>query len=657
MNKMYDTYCNAIAAYYAGEPIMSDEAFDALEQNLLASGVIKDKVRFEVSNKIETKHLVPALSLAAIHTKSVFSAELYNTVHNIVKTSSCVIQHKYDGMGCEATYAADGTLQKVVTRGNGYVGYDVTAKFVAANKVPIKLAAYDSPYQIRFEAVIKRDTFEKRYHYNEDGSVRYKNERNTAAAFVKSDTMYGMSDVDPIAYMFVAVSEDQPNDFYEYSNALKILSDIDWPDEFIAKTYIANDCDDFISVCNAIANERTLFDYRIDGIVVKPLTDDAFIKQEFANAAEYANMIALKLDAQSAVTKVTKIDWRQKINGELFPRVELEPVDLDGTTVKAASAFNYGFLKQYNIWPGAIVRIEKGGDIIPDIQECLQAGDESLANIPEHAYVDGIHLMLPEEYARGSRFIKGVCKLNIDGLGWTYAERIYKRLIDLQSANIIKLTWPDAPSIADLFELVVNNADKSLFNLLAFDSNNKNDSTVIAGLIDRFNSIHLTHFIECMQVPGIGSKAAYILCAFYSKNIVVFNAARQVNKRAISQFIEDSTLQQLLDKYPSHFVMFDDIYKDESNKQDNATETAHKVKVVMTGSPLPHWKTKKDFIAACEGKLEDVGSNVNDCDYVVTNDVNHMSNKLKAAKAKNKSIITYEQLFATWYTDYKKDDM
>lgn len=77
METQLTLYRKAISAYYSGNPIMSDEAFDALEQQLLDSKVIEHKLRFEKPNEVEVKHLlqrqvIPLVSLYAIHTKSNF---------------------------------------------------------------------------------------------------------------------------------------------------------------------------------------------------------------------------------------------------------------------------------------------------------------------------------------------------------------------------------------------------------------------------------------------------------------------------------------------------------------------------------------------------------------------------------------------------------
>ena len=362
-HKLIQTYKQAIETYYEGNPIMSDEAFDALENQLLQSGQLTKKLRFEKSNTIEVQHLINGIiaalpSLPAIHTKSIFSKELYNHIaQNITQTQNLLIMLKYDGMSCEATYDKNGWLRQVVTKGDGVTGYDCTEKWLKSGKIPahINVSAHNGDVQIRFEAVVKKSQF------HQLSELGYKNERNAASGIVKRQDSQFIEFVDPIAYIVTYAND---NGLLMSGDTKELLLKFGWNEEYIAGQWLAKSFEQWEHVCVTMTNDRDALPYRIDGLVMYPYKPWYQVQ---TNGAEYTNMVALKLDALSAVTKVTRIDWRQRIDGELFPRVELEPVELDGTTVKAASGFNYGFLNDNDIWPGALVRIEKGGDIIPDI--------------------------------------------------------------------------------------------------------------------------------------------------------------------------------------------------------------------------------------------------------------------------------------------------
>ena len=634
-HKLIQTYKQAIETYYEGNPIMSDEAFDALENQLLQSGQLTKKLRFEKSNTIEVQHLINGIiaalpSLPAIHTKSIFSKELYNHIaQNITQTQNLLIMLKYDGMSCEATYDKNGWLRQVVTKGDGVTGYDCTEKWLKSGKIPahINVSAHNGDVQIRFEAVVKKSQF------HQLSELGYKNERNAASGIVKRQDSQFIEFVDPIAYIVTYAND---NGLLMSGDTKELLLKFGWNEEYIAGQWLAKSFEQWEHVCVTMTNDRDALPYRIDGLVMYPYKPWYQVQ---TNGAEYTNMVALKLDALSAVTKVTRIDWRQRIDGELFPRVELEPVELDGTTVKAASGFNYGFLNDNDIWPGALVRIEKGGDIIPDIQECIQPGDKSKAGIPEHAYIDGIHLMLPPEFALEKRFINGVLTLGVDGMGWNFAKRIYESMYQLQDNH--------APVFQDLYTLVVNSNCQQLADALNFDLNKKSDSKVIYGIIERCHNIWADHYFKCLQIPGLGAKGCWNLAMYLDKCEYSFDG---LERAPIDEALTNYTEQYK--KYAGKTikpgkVMLQEIAVEQArrlamNSTYGKSITPTIIKVVMTGSPKSAgFKTKSELLQKFI-QLKDVGDNVDICDLVLTNDLSKSSSKMKKAEAKGAKIMTYE---------------
>lgn len=638
METQITLYKQAIEAYYEGNPIMSDEAFDALESQLLQAGQLSKKLRFEKSNTIEAQHLIDGIiaslpSLPAIHTKSIFDEALYNHIaQNITHTQNLLIMLKYDGMSCEATYDSNGWLKQVVTKGDGTTGYDCTEKWLKCGKIPVHINnILNRTVQIRFEAVVKKSEFHKL------SELGYKNERNAASGIVKRQDSQFIEHVDPIAYIVTYADANgllmSGNSLLMSGNTKEILKSFGWNENYIAGQWTANSFQVWQHICETMTNDRDALPYRIDGLVMYP-NKPWFAVQ--TNGAEYINMVALKLDALSAVTKVTRIDWRQRIDGELFPRVELEPVELDGTTVKAASGFNYGFLNDNDIWPGALVRIEKGGDIIPDIQECIQPGDKSKAGIPEHAYIDGIHLMLPPEFALEKRFINGVLTLGVDGMGWNFAKRIYESMYQLQDNH--------SPVFQDLYTLVVNSNCQQLADALNFDLNKKSDSKVIYGIIERCHNIWADHYFKCLQIPGLGAKGCWNLAMYLDNCEYSFDGLEQA---PIDEALTNYTVQYK--KYvgktiKSGKVMLQEIANEAAQRLQNAGQITNtsKLKVVMTGSPKSSgFKTKSELLQRF-AQLEDVGDNVDICDLVLTNDLSKSSSKMKKAEAKGAKIMTYE---------------
>lgn len=662
--QMYDTYLNAIEAYYSGKPVMSDEAFDAIENTLLQQGVIANKIRFEAPNTVECKHVLDGLeakvvSLAAIHTKSNFTDELYAHCFSRIAQTCVALMLKYDGMSC-ASYYKDGLLQHVLTKGDGLSGYDVTQKFLKNGKVPLRLTQALT-CQIRFEACVPKNRFA------ELSALGYSNERNAASGIVKAKNFDFIEYIDPIAYI---VTRNINGKLYRAASTA-MLKSIGWPTQYIADMLplisdehtIARH--KFIEECNRIAAQRSELPYRIDGIVMRDYDCVQAWQEVMHNGYDYTDMLALKLDAESATSVVTGIDWRQRMNGELFPRVLFEPIELDGSTVKAASGFNWGFLRDNKIYPGSIIRIEKGGDIIPDIQECIQPGpvkdgttDATLYQWPAHAYEAGVHLMLPEEFARSKRFLNGVMCLSIDGLGWSMANRILEGILAYADWTGITLTWPDMPAFQDLFRLVNHaaNANELAVNL-SFDFSKKSDRQVMEGLYERCHSIWASHFLKCLMIPGLGgtaceqvaNKLAGLPYDFSGLNMqpIVNTLEHQLgcyNEFVGKSIVDAKTVQEILQAQKS--------------SEQSATSFDKTVYLVMTGSTkTAGFKSKSEFLQALAKlhtniQFKDAGSNFDNADgetVLVCGDADSNSKKAQATRTAGCKIMTYaDAIEYTW---------
>ena len=171
-----DILNKASEAYYSGNPIMDDDTFDAILRDLQEfekkTGVIySNSPSINVGAKVltelnEVTHSVPMLSLEKCHTIE----ELVKFANN----KELVFSIKLDGLTCRLTYE-NGILVRGETRGNGYVGNDVTEHVKRFKNVPLKI---DKPntYIVDGECIITDEDFAE---INKDGE--YKNSRNLAA--------------------------------------------------------------------------------------------------------------------------------------------------------------------------------------------------------------------------------------------------------------------------------------------------------------------------------------------------------------------------------------------------------------------------------------------------------------------------------------------
>ena len=95
---------------------------------------------------------------------------------------------------------------------------------------------------------------------------------------------------------------------------------------------------------------------------------------------EYSSQ-AYKFDAETKLAKVEEVEWSMSKTGYMIPRVRIEPTQLSGTTVRYASGFNAAFIKDNNIGPGAIIKVEKANEIIPNIVAVLDEESGEWKNV------------------------------------------------------------------------------------------------------------------------------------------------------------------------------------------------------------------------------------------------------------------------------------
>jgi NAD-dependent DNA ligase len=312
-----------------------------------------------------------------------------------------------------------------------------------------------------------------------------------------------------------------------------------------------------------------------------------------------------------------------------------------------------------------LVRIEKGGDIIPDIQECVVPGEHDehvdtcdLYQWPEHAYTDGVHLMLPEKFAYDTRLAKGIMGLNVDGLGGTTAWKITEHLKFMQSIKSVK--YRDYAILYDLFYLIDASLRKSdpvqhLTTALGLSTYSKMDVKVAYGLIERFKTIHLSHFIECLRLPGVGGKVAYCTALeLLGEKVDYFG----LEKAAVDSIRHNTELIHFLDFMKHHENAFKMPVEQVAEKDD----TLPTLYIVMTGSPkVAGYKTKGEFVNALNASVVglvniiDAGDKFNLGDTVlIAPSADATSNKAKGALNAGATILTYYDAVSTISTKYKK---
>ena len=348
-------------AYYNGTPIVDDVIYDAFcKANNLEAGLQGDELKGNREPKY--KHSLTTGTLAKAED---LEDERFDRWQNRIKGEAVNLELKVDGSGLELVFE-DGHLKQAITRGNGFEGLDRTDtveeilkadKNNGCSKWPLERNGKQFTGSVRGEMVMYKEDFEQNF------ADKYANGRNLVAGMMnrKFADMSAENKASLQFIHFVAYDAmDKNGDFTTQTELMRWLEGFfEVPNWKTIKTV------DKSVISEWRDNVRNMA-YDCDGIVIKADIIDRADRQERTPSRD----IAIKPALQVAVSKVRKIAWDQS-GSYLAPVAEIDPVQLEGTTVTRASLSNLNVMKKLGIEIGKTVSISKKGMIIPQIQAVL----------------------------------------------------------------------------------------------------------------------------------------------------------------------------------------------------------------------------------------------------------------------------------------------
>lgn len=371
--------------YVLAEPTISDEEYDKLVKklekleaenpHLITPDSPTQRVGKDLTKDFKpVTHKVPMLSLANTYSEE----ELYDfdrRVKEALPSGSSVeyvVELKIDGASVSLHYL-NGLLKTAATRGDGFVGEEITANVKTIKSVPLKLKnlnsiTYDlSDIEVRGEIYMNISDFQQLNKEREKkGEKLFANPRNSSAGTLKlqDPQIVAQRPLNIFLYSLISPKAELKSQFEN----LQILRQLGFrvnPEVNLCKTI-----DEVIKVCRRLEEKRDTLEYEVDGAVIKVNS----IKQQnilgsIAKSPRWA--VAFKFKAKQAFTRLRKIIWQVGRTGTINPVAELEPVSLAGSTISRATLHNYDEIKRKDIREGDKVVIEKGGDVIPKIVSVL----------------------------------------------------------------------------------------------------------------------------------------------------------------------------------------------------------------------------------------------------------------------------------------------
>lgn len=281
---------------------------------------------------------------------------------------------KMDGLACSLVYE-DGLLVRAVTRGDSFIGEDVTANVRTIKNVPLRL--HESPEtapflvgrtEIRGEIVILKDDFAAlNAQQRAEQKPEYANPRNLAAGTIRQlDTRIVAAR--PLTFIAYDMLREEANllptvdDVYRTLTALGVRRN-----QEAARLQSIAEVRQFIETW---AERRKQLQFATDGLVVKVNNREWFTQLGIVGKQPRA-AIAFKYAAEQATTVVQDIVISLGRTGAATPVAVFAPVQVAGTTVQHASLHNADEIARKDIRVGDTVVIYKAGDIIPQVDRVL----------------------------------------------------------------------------------------------------------------------------------------------------------------------------------------------------------------------------------------------------------------------------------------------
>ena len=372
------------ARYYVEHaPSISDREFDALlselqqleEQHpeLVTPDSPTQRVGSDLTVGFQTvEHPRPMLSLANTYTREDVIEFDRRVRERLDEPYAYVAELKIDGVAVSLLYE-NGRLARGATRGNGEQGDDITRNLRTVRSVPLRTRAVEvggaplEHFEVRGEVFMRVANFEAMNAEREmSGEKTFANPRNSTAGTLK------LLDPRIVARrpleVFLYYLDSDAVRLSSHSENLELIARLGFPVNPHWRRCAT--IEEVIAYLDEWEHRRDELEYQIDGVVIKV---DAIRHQrelgQISKSPRWA--IAFKYEARTAETLMKGITLQVGRLGRVTPVAELEPVFLAGSTIARATLHNEDFIRERDIRVGDTVVIEKGGDVIPKVNEVV----------------------------------------------------------------------------------------------------------------------------------------------------------------------------------------------------------------------------------------------------------------------------------------------
>ena len=489
--------------YVLDDPTIEDDEYDRLMRRIKEIEAENPEIvsessptqhvgGFAINTFEKVTHEVQMGSLQDVFSKG----ELYEfdeRVKKAVGKAVYCVEPKIDGLSVSLEYK-DGIFTRGSTRGDGFVGEDITKNLKTIKSIPMELNEKIPFIEVRGEVYMPKADFEKLVRKQlENDEQPAKNPRNAAAGSLrqKDSRVTASRGLDIFVFNLQRI---EGRELTCHSESLDYMKSLGF-----------NVIDGYKTFDNMkIGENRQSYSYDIDGAVIK--VDDFELRNELGSTAKVPKWaVAFKYPPEEKETKLLDIEINVGRTGALTPVAVFEPVWLAGTTVSRAVLHNQDYIDSKDIRIGDIIAVRKAGDIIPEVVRSVSHAENSEPFVIPHicpvchgkaeraedeAVIRCVNIDCPAQLLKNIEHFASRPAMNIDGLGEAVVKQLVENRLISTVADLYSLQQQD-------LEMLPGFAKVSASKLIANIENSKTNSP------DRL--------LFALGIKGIGQKNAQLL--------------------------------------------------------------------------------------------------------------------------------------------------
>lgn len=635
------------AYYVLDNPVIEDYRYDELMQEIyrLEKTYPELITPFSPSQRVggtaessfeKVRHAVQMGSL-----QDVFSFEEVREFDSKVRTALSdsplyTVEPKIDGLSVSLEYR-DGLFFRGSTRGDGFVGEDITENLRTIKSIPMKLKQALPYIEVRGEVYMPKKSFERLVQRQEiDGEQPSKNPRNAAAGSLRQKDSRVTAERELDIFIF-NIQQIEGKELSSHKESLEFMHELGF--KVIDGYEVFSEIEKAIEKINAIGENRGALSYDIDGAVIK--VDDFKDRSVLGATSKVPKWaVAFKYPPEEKETTLNEIEINVGRTGALTPVAVFDPISLAGTTVSRATLHNQDIISSLDVRIGDRIIVRKAGEIIPEVVRvqshaegsepyhipmiCPDCGTAAVRDEDE-AVIRCPNIDCPAQLLRNIVHFASRNAMNIEGLGSANVELLAEHGLVKTVADLYTLTMADILTLPGFKQ-------KSAGNLVA--------------AIEKSKENELDRLIFALGIKGIGQRSATLLCQKFPDMDKLLCAEKEdiLSLDNFGEVLADNVYSAV--REPHIISLIKRLKEYGLNMSFTVKETGRKLeglKFVLTGTlPTMTRDEAQALIESNGGKCS--GSVSSKTNYVLAGE--EAGSKLTKAQQLGVTVINEEELFA-----------